>query len=228
MSNAGLGTERSHADVRVEAQPTEISLGRRAAAFLDSQKDRITSIQSLVTILALFVGGFWTYRIFIEQRQDHPRLKVEHRIQYWKISSEQVLLSVDEVLTNTGSVKVDLPGGIIRVIQVMPLPPSVAAELSIAQQTPTHSRAEASIYDPTKWYVLVDSHRTWKSGSVVIEPGESDTVPNEFIIPAAVRVVAVYSFVNNPENARLGWNGLTYYDLEKPVAVSEPRPADRQ
>jgi hypothetical protein len=63
----------------------------------------------------------------------------------------------------------------------------------------------------------VNSPRTWEKDALVIEPGESEVIPNEFIIPASVKVVAVYSYISNPAEAEhhLGWNGLSYYDLEK-------------
>src|SRR5690349_23009918 len=192
-----------------------ISSASRAKAFLGGYKDQIASVQSLITIIAIFVGGFWSYRVFIQERQSHPRLEIEHKIQHWKISSDQILLSVNEILTNTGPVKVDLRGGTIRVIQVMPLPQPVANDLRDVQSKTRHSKAQPSILEPKVWDVLVDSPRKWKRDKVVIEPGENDVVPNEFIIPANIQVVAVYSYITNPDDPKLGWNGLTYYDLTK-------------
>jgi hypothetical protein len=222
MNNMGTGCPLEAIPVGTQAQPTRNGFGKRLATFLENNKDRINTVQSLITILAIFVGGFWTYRLFIEQRQNHPRLRIDHRIQHWKISDDRVLLSVDEILTNTGSVMVNLPGGSIRVIKVMPLPPSIAADLNALQDKSTHAKAESSIYDPKVWEVLVESRREWKAAEVVIEPGESETIPNEFIIPSTVRVVAVYSFISNPDNLRLGWNGLVYYDFERPPAKDAP------
>ena len=213
MASAHIGAPQANV-------PSRASFHARIGAFLDRNKDRIGSFQSLITILAIVVGGFWTYRAFIEQRQSHPRLKIEHKIEHWPVSNDQVLLSVNEILTNTGPVMVDLRGGTIRVIQVLPLPQSVARGLPSVQSEPTRSKAEASIYDPNVWQLLVDSPRNWKPNSVLIEPGESDMVPNEFIIPASIQVVAVYSYISNPENANLGWNELTYWDLKKAPETS--------
>ncbi len=224
MSNTGTGCPLNQAVVRAEVQPPRATFGKRVAAFFDRNKDRVNSAQSLITILAIFVGGFWTYQLFVQQRQSHPRLKIEYRIQHWKISDEQVLLSVDEILTNAGPVMVELRGGTIRVIQVMPLPRAVAGKLNPSQNKPAHARAESSIYDPKTWDVLVESPKKWEPGIVVIEPGESEIIPNEFIIPATVRVVAVFSFLSNPENSALGWNGLVYYDFDKPVLQDVPKP----
>lgn len=198
-------------------KPTRRGLASRLCAFLDDQKDRINTVQSLITVVALCVGAFWTYRLFIEQRQNHPRLKIEHQISHWKISKDQVLLSVDEVLTNTGPVMVALRGGTIRIIQVVPLPAAVLKKLPALQTLPGQSEAESSVYDPKTWDVLVESPRTWKEDTMVIEPGESDVIPNEFIIPDSVKVIAVYSYISNPAETKhhLGWNGLTYYDVEK-------------
>jgi hypothetical protein len=73
----------------------------------------------------------------------------------------------------------------------------------------------------------VDSPRKWKRDKVVIEPGENDVVPNEFIIPARIQVVAVYSYITNPDDPKLGWNGLTYYDLTKAEAADVASDKDK-
>src|SRR5438067_414425 len=101
MPRTGMGS-RDAPGLPSSPNPPRRKFGAGLSAFLDGQKDRINTVQSLVTVLALCVGAFWTYRLFIEQRQSYPRLKVEHQIQHWDISRDQVLLSVNEVLTNTG------------------------------------------------------------------------------------------------------------------------------
>ncbi|HYL14364.1 MAG TPA: hypothetical protein VEV41_15080 [Terriglobales bacterium] len=221
MTGTGTRPEEVPAPT-IAPKPPRRFFGAGFSAFLDRQKDRISALQSLVTILALCIGAFWTYRLFIQQRQSYPRLKVEHKIEHWKISKDQTLLSVDEILTNTGSVMVELRGGIIRVIRVMPLPPAVQKRLAAVQNLSGQSEAELSIYDPKVWDVLVDSTRSWEKDALLLEPGESDLIPNEFIIPASVKVVAVYSYIQNPAGTKhhLGWNGLTYYDLEKSAQAS--------
>jgi hypothetical protein len=211
----------AHIDGPQALAPAKARFVTRVGAFLDRNKDRIGSIQSLITVVAICIGGWWTYRTFIQQRQSHPRLKIEHKIEHWPISNDQVLLSVNEILTNTGPVMVDLRGGTIRVIQVMPIPPSVAGALPSVHGEPTRSTAIASVYDPKVWHVLVDSPRNWKANNVLIEPGESDMVPNEFIIPSSIEVVAVYSYLSNPENPNLGWNELTYWDLKKQARMGD-------
>lgn len=194
----------------------------RWAVFLDRQKDRMGTLQAVVTICAIFIGGTWTYLAFIQQRQSHPRLKIEYQVNHWKLSNAQTLLSVTEILTNTGPVLLKLREGEIRVIQVMPLPSRVAGELPALLTKPTHAKAEGSIFDPKLWNVLVDAPRSWNEGDKIIEPGESDVVPNEFILPANLQVIAVYSFIKNPEDKNVGWNGVTYYSFENSPNDKEP------
>ncbi len=43
-------------------------------------KDIAQIAQSIVTILALIVGGIWTYNVFIVQREDVPQLNIKHTV----------------------------------------------------------------------------------------------------------------------------------------------------
>jgi hypothetical protein len=67
------------------------------------------------------------------------------------------------------------------------------------------------------WPVLVELKQDWKEGDLVIEPGESELIDSEFVIPAGVKVVAVASFISNPSDKtnNLNWHNLTFYDVAK-------------
>ena len=60
------------------------------------------------------------------------------------------------------------------------------------------------------------------SGVVSVEPGESHYEAREFIVPAGVRTVIVYTYFYNPkysehsESAR-GWHAITTYDIIRKV-----------
>lgn len=183
------------------------------SSVLEARKDRIgvwkdfsASAQSIATILALVVGGIWTYTLFGVQRQTHPRLKLEHRISHRPLPNGDTLLSVSELLSNTGSVLLGLRDGEIRIIQVVPMP-LTGAKSERRDALPDVARR------PEVWPVLRMAEQHWKEGEKVLEPGEDDQIHCAFVLPPMVTTVAVVSYVRNPSNANLGWQHLTMYDI---------------
>jgi hypothetical protein len=85
-----------------------------------SVKEAIDVLQGLVTIVAVFVGGFWTYDVFIKERRNYPHANIEHKISHLALSDRQNLLLVGLELTNTGSSLLRVRQQIIRIQQILP------------------------------------------------------------------------------------------------------------
>ena len=62
---------------------------------------------------------------------------------------------------------------------------------------------------------------------LVIEPGENDVVDNQFVIPANVQELAVFSYISNPDETskQLGWRAITFYNLQPSTKVADAIPA---
>lgn len=43
-------------------------------------KDFASVVQSLGIYIGLIVGGYWTYRVFIQNRQKYPRANLTHKM----------------------------------------------------------------------------------------------------------------------------------------------------
>jgi hypothetical protein len=86
-------------------------------------KEMTEIFQNLTTITAVIVGGFWSYKIFIQKRQKYPRATIEHKVIHRSISSEEKydLLSLDVIVSNNGDVLLKLESGEIFVKQMLPL-----------------------------------------------------------------------------------------------------------
>lgn len=175
---------------------------------IENWKNIFAIVQSITTVAAIIVGGWWAYRNFGLQRQEYPRLQIAQKITHFKVSRDYNLLVVDEVLTNTGPVLLQLRDGELRVINVLPL--SKATKNKIVQKAPLPS----SETDPDTWTILAKHPWTWKENERVIEPGENDQLHCEFLIPAATQIVTVGTYINNPTapNHR-GWSVISVYDL---------------
>ncbi len=173
-------------------------------------------VQALATVIAFIVDGVWTYRLFIQQRQEQPRLKIEHKISQQRLPSGQTLLSIDEVLSNPGTTLVTLHDSDTRIIRVFPLPSGITKEeMNGPQQLPEIVRR------PDKWPVLRYAQRQFPDGDRVLEPGEEDQLHAEFMLPTEIQVVCVASHVTNPKNPKLGWQRITIYNISEPLVKKE-------
>jgi len=192
---------------------------------LAAAKDRLESwktvadiLQSVVTVAAIIIGGIWTYKNFVEQRQNHVRAQLSQNISELKLADHYNLLIVDEHLLNLGTRVVSFEQGRIRVYKVLPLPPAITAELHASGAIPeTNSRAAQN-----KWQLLHKRDQVWDSTTHIVEPGEVEQIHNEFLLPSDVQVVMVLSYVYNPREQEhpMGWEAISLYDLRKHATIS--------
>lgn len=168
-------------------------------------KDIAALIQSAATVIAITVGGIWTYWLFVRKRQKFPRAKIEHRISHRSTVNGRLLLSVDAIISNTSDVLLSLVSGKISVSQMLPPQAELLNILNGGQGT-----------EVTDWQALVPLRNpTWKKGELEIEPGESQQLPYHFVINASVQTLLVYTYFRNAEKSGrvLGWELSTIYDL---------------
>jgi len=185
---------------------------------LQTWKDVTAIVQSIATVLALVIGGVWTYMIFIQHRQNKPALEVSQVVQQFCLPDHLILLSVKEVLKNSSPVKVELESGETRVVPI----PISTLENGDAENSRTDKAAEWP-----KWQVpasMVSIHQ-WNDTRRFIEPSESEIFENHFLISQSVGLVSIMTFVankaevanpeeKNPEKRRLmSWKAITDYDL---------------
>lgn len=196
-------------------------LVRRVRAIeLATWKDFAGTAQSIVTIFALAIGGYWTYRTFFQFRQDRPKLNIIHSVERFRIPGNYLLI-VKERLSNVGLVAIRLNKGEIRIVQVLPLPDPVARMVN----TPDSLKETAE--DPEIWTVLRVYEHPWNKKHELIEPGEVDEIQNYFLIPDSIAVVDILSFVGNPaEDSKLAWRALTTYDLRPECNTALTKPAE--
>lgn len=83
-------------------------------------KDWLTILQSVLTIIAIVLGGGW----FLYQETLKPELKLEHTITKRKLQGVPGawIVSVEVTATNTGKVRETLHGGFLNILQANPLP----------------------------------------------------------------------------------------------------------
>ena len=170
-------------------------------------------LQSVLTSLAIIVGGFWTYRLFLEQRSSRPHLNIHHSVTSKVIYSGAVWLHLEVSLENAGDSLVSLKTEDVRIQQVLPLRPELQAWLAKGKNLVLPGS------DAVAWPLVC---RYEASFARQIEPKETDNLDFDFVIPAQLRTVRIYTYLQNEKSGKnaLGWQLDSLYDLASEVTAS--------
>lgn len=176
-------------------------------------KDWVDIVQSIVTIVAVIVGGIWTYQLFIKERRDYPHANVEHKVSHLALPEKKRLLRVGLELTNAGSSLMDIDQAIIRIQQVLPVTSCVGdpcAERQLKDASADVQRKD----DRFAWPLIAERNVT---ANIEIEPGEKQSLDYEFVIPVTVKAVRIYTYFRNQHRSskrkEIGWYLSSYYDF---------------
>jgi hypothetical protein len=176
--------------------------------------------ESIAKTLAIVIGGFWGYRLFVARRQHYPRAELSQAISHKRLENGQVLLVVNLVTKNVGDILLTIQQGDAWVQQIDPCPGEIASKLQAGENVLDEDGHQVL------WPSLEDRRLRWKRGELEIEPGESDQVELDFLLPTYVRTVRVYSYLRNTRKRRwkrdIGWRISATYDIPESQARSEP------
>lgn len=134
-------------------------------------KKPIETIQSIITIVAIIVGGLWTYNLFIKERKNIPHTNIELQLSHIKLSNEINLLHVGIKLTNAGNTLLSLKKYEIRIQQVLPILPCKNAQPCAVKQVNDALRNISRKENHFSW-PLIAKRKTGIENTIKIEPGE--------------------------------------------------------
>ncbi len=179
-------------------------------------KDIAAIVKDSVTVVAIGVGGAWTYLLFIRRRQKYPRAKITHDIMHRSLTTQKTLLRIAVTISNSGDVLLSLVSEIIRIQQILPPPSEVLHSIAHEQDLVREGQREAL------WPSIGSRRLTWAAGKFEIEPGESDELHHDFVIDADVQTIKVYTYFTNltKRDREIGWRLTTIYDLRSPSAYT--------
>lgn len=190
------------------ASPTQTASGT-------TLKDWVDIAQSVVTIVAVIVGGLWTYDVFIKERHDYPHANVEQKITHLTLPDKENLLRVGLDLTNTGNSLMAIDQSIVRVQQILPLASCAAEPCAASQMKEALANVDRN-EDRFTWPLIAERNMTFKP-SAEIEPGEKQSFDFEFVTPSNVRAVRIYTYFRNEQKSKrgteIGWTASSYYDF---------------
>lgn len=192
---------------------------------LNTFSDLTSIIESIATIVAIVVGGFWTYFLFIKHRQRFPRANVEHAFEQVRLSGGNTLLHVAAIISNDGNVLVSLESVRTRLQQILPVPDHILSEIEAGDDPVPQDKHEVP------WPVLgAPRERKFSIGEAEVEPGEREVLDSEFIIGDCVETVVVYTYVKNrsKREREIGWSKTTILKLsslsEEVKRMNAPEP----
>jgi hypothetical protein len=171
-------------------------------------KDWVEIAANAVTIVALAVGGAWTYLLFVRNRERFPCASLSQSVQCFRISPEVRVVHVAVRIENVGKVLLSVRKMECRLLQVLPLVGSLAKR--IAEPATLVESGRQCI----AWPLLGRHHWTPPDGHTELEPGESEILRCDFVLDDnSVEVVHVYSHLGNEAKSLVGWSCLNHLEL---------------
>jgi hypothetical protein len=165
-------------------------------------KEKVETAQAIVTIAAVFVGGLWTYNVFIKERQEYPHANIEQKLSHVVLSEQVNVLRVGVDVSNTGSALMRVGKSIIRVQQILPLLPCPKDGVCAANEVNDAIETIERQNDRFSWPLLAERDNSFPQ-PLDIEPGEKQLLEFEFVVPRKLRWRAYTSISATTRNLRM-------------------------
>jgi hypothetical protein len=192
------------------------SASERWRTRLGHLKPWLETIQAIVTVGAIVIGGLWTYRLFVVDRQDHAHAKLSERVTHVALAPNLNLIQVVLSIENTGHTLLSISKARVFIQQVSPLNGCATSSRCTIDQLNAAVRDTERTDDRFDW-TLVARRDTAMQRARPIEPGESEDIDVEFAIPSSVQTARIYGFVRNNEISTtddFGWHVVQLYSFE--------------
>jgi hypothetical protein len=168
------------------------------------------------------IAGIWTYRLFIEERENHPHANVTEKISHLALTNDVNLIQVVVTVENSGHKLIGVPQAIVRIQQVLPIdgcaPPCIISELNDAVTN------WETTNDRFTWPLLSSREALWdKATTRSIEPGEKDSIDFEFAVSSSIRAIRVYAFIPNDDSHNQGWSVSEFYSFPQTREKEPPK-----
>lgn len=178
---------------------------------LSNLKTLFEIIESALTGIAIIVGGFWTYKMFVKKREKYPRALISHCIFEKKLHDKTKLVHLIIELKNIGTVLLSLVSYDIRISQVLPLDDDLKNIIS-KNEDPVDKE-----YHEIFWPVIFKREKNFQGNDVCeLEPSETEKFNLDFVLADDIKTIQIYCYFKNkskPEK-EIGWNCTTFHDLK--------------
>jgi len=168
-------------------------------------KESAEAAQASATAVGLLAAGVWTYLLFVRNRERYPKARVEHVVNHWRSSGTLVLRLTVRVM-NQGKVVISI--GETRAL-VQALMPVSADQVSLERDLPL----DTSELD----WPVVGTRECCANPCLEVEPGETEELHFDFLLPHDLQKVSLYSYLRNQVKSgkEIGWNTTTVYSCRE-------------
>jgi hypothetical protein len=186
------------------------------AGIAEALKQVVDILQGIATIVAIIVGGIWTYNLFVKEREEYPHAELTHKISNVPLPTNKILLRIAVEVANSGKTQLKIKNALVRVQQILPLSACSSQNECAQSELTTAASSVAQKQDRFSWPLIAERADNLDAPNE-IEPGEKQEFDFEFALSSDVREVRVYFYfkndtLGNGEN-EYGWYGSDYYNF---------------
>lgn len=167
----------------------------------------IQNIEAVVTILAIIIGGLWTYILFVKNREKFPKADIKHIVEKINVSNEIVIRLTIEV-KNLGKTKLPVTSGEVRLQQIKPSTTAVLKAVEMFNEIENNKKREIG------WPVLEERIFSFKKDEYELEPAEKDNFEFDFIVSDEIELIQFYTHIENGFKEDKGWNYTSIHELK--------------
>lgn len=166
----------------------------------------INNIESLITIIAVIIGGLWAYLLFVKNREKYPKAIIHHEIQKVKFEND-VLVRLTIQIENIGKVILPIIYGEVWLQQLQPINESIKQAITDFQSQ--NNKADIG------WPIINKRvFRYENNNDYELEPGEIDKFEFDFLIDKNVKTIQFYTHIQNVDKSNKGWNYTSIHNLD--------------
>ncbi len=177
-------------------------------------------IQAFVSISALILAGIWTYRLYIKNRLDRPKIRISDMyFETHRFNDSSNYIRIKVIIENIGLIIFKGKFAKLRLRQVFPLEENFSIVLykGYDQMTESETRIEWPMLFSRKWEFS-------KKKPLRIEPNENHELLADFIIPSEIKTIEIYFYFENyqkcliKETKKIGWSTTKIFNIKETYA----------
>lgn len=224
---------------KAKQPPSTTERSSKKPPMLEIIKDVAGVIQSILTITAIILAGIW----FFMRAEVTPKANISHTLEHEQITDKWTWVHVGVIISNPGLRRLELRHGTFRIQGIMPLGDIIKEKIKKGEAVIPKDDAivewptigKIYVNEDRKTEIICENEYENRDIKIDIDPGESQKLVVEFLIPSFVKAVRIYSHVYRDkscwENAisfcgfengkKIGWYEVSIYDLKKNRGLME-------
>lgn len=179
------------------------------------------SLKSAISILAIIVAGLWTWKLFVQNRENKAKADIQVTVEVIPLPLEKNLVKPVITIKNLGKVVLKTEYMQMSLSRIIPLSPEIEKMVKTDNSDIVYEGKNR-----VEWPVI--ANREWNN-PFTIEPGESQDFSTDFLIEKDDKVLELYIFIDNPKHslrevdAKHGWTKKMIISAENMKPTNQSR-----